>query len=215
LLVTPSVEKLVTFAPQPAKVVAVTKTISTKLSDLNNSLDSMVLCDEFMEALAYTYSDEMNKQLEAFSEEGMVEHGLGNIKYGSESYGEYVRKLNILSAKAKEIVGYLKRGKTDLSNMRGYVKDIEEKYENVITTVYEKNYCTEDGRRYTKKVLNNRIAGHDEVLKYINDADSKIDKVIKYYTNLIGVIENEKEICDDLHKLTNNEVKVNLFDNLK
>ena len=183
--------------------------------DLENSLESLVLCDEFLEALAYTYSDEMTKQLEAFREEGMVEYGLVAIKHKCESYEIYMGKLDTLSAMVKSNVNNLKKGKADLNNMYNYVNDVESKYRNVIKVINERNYNDDKGRRYTERVLNGRIAGHNEVVECLNNATGKIDSVIAYYTQLLGKIENEREISTDLRKVARNEERVMLFNNKK
>lgn len=188
---------------------------NTEAMDLENSLDSLVLCDEFLEALAYTYSDEMTKQLEAFREEGMVEYGLVAIKHKCESYEIYMGKLDTLSAMVKSNVNNLKKGKTDLNNMYNYVNNVESRYRNVIKVINERNYSDENGRRYTERVLNGRIAGHNEVVECLNDATGKIDSVIAYYTQLLGKIENEKEISTDLKRVARNEERVMLFNNKK
>lgn len=188
---------------------------NTEAMDLENSLDSLVLCDEFLEALAYTYSDEMTKQLESFREEGMVEYGLVAIKHKCESYEIYMGKLDTLSAMVKSNVNNLKKGKTDLNNMYNYVNNVESKYRNVIRVINERNYSDENGRSYTERVLNERIAGHNEVVECLNDATCKIDSVIAYYTQLLGKIENEREISTDLQKVARNEERVMLFNNKK
>lgn len=181
--------------------------------DLENSLDSLVLCDEFLEVLAYTYNDEMTKQVDAFKEEGMVEYGLVGIKHNCASYEIYMDKLNKLSAKAKQVISYLKAGKADLSNLGGCVSEVEGRYRNVIKIINERNYNDKHGRDYTESVLNGRIDGHKEVLSNISNASSEIDSVIAYYTQLLRKIENEKEISTDLKKVARKEERIKLLEN--